>query len=138
MPTVSSTGNSYYQNVRTHEEKSKMGKDDFLKILVTQIRHQDPLQPLQDKEFIGQMTQFSTLEQIVNLNQSFQNFANSQGGLSTYATSIGKEITWLEDGTVSKTGTVTGVATKEGKIHYMVDGKEVPVELVDSIRQPQT
>lgn len=137
MPTVNSTNTSYYQNVRTQEEKNTLGKDDFLKILVTQMRHQDPLQPLQDKEFIGQMTQFSTLEQIVNLNQSFINFANSQGGLSAYSSSLGKEITWL-DGTTSQTGTVTGVATKDGKVHYMVDGKEVPVEQVNSIRQPQT
>ncbi len=136
MPTVNSTNTSYYQNVRTQEEKNTLGKDDFLKILVTQMRHQDPLQPLQDKEFIGQMTQFSTLEQIVNLNQSFINFANSQGGLSAYSSSLGMEITWL-DGTTSQTGTVTGVATKDGKVHYMVDGKEVPVEQVNSIRQPQ-
>lgn len=51
----------------TSNISSSLGKDEFLNLLVTQLKNQDPLNPMQDKEFIAQMAQFSSLEQIQNL-----------------------------------------------------------------------
>ncbi len=53
---------------------SSLGKDSFLNLLVTQLQHQDPLNPASDTEFIAQMAQFSSLEQLQNLNNSFNSF----------------------------------------------------------------
>ena len=53
---------------RTLNATSDLDKDSFLKILVTQLTHQDPIQPMEDREFIAQMAQFSTLEQMTNLS----------------------------------------------------------------------
>lgn len=73
-----------------------LGKDDFLKILMTQLQNQDPLNPMEDKDFIAQMAQFSSLEQMTNLGKSFERFAQiqEQNMLVTYNQFIGKEVTW--------------------------------------------
>ena len=56
--------------------KQTMDKNDFLKLLVTQLRHQDPMKPMSDKEFIAQMAQFSTLEQMTNMTEGFNKVAS--------------------------------------------------------------
>lgn len=65
---VSNTGG--VNNRNNTDPNQKLDKDAFLKLLVTQLRHQDPLNPVEDKEFIAQMAQFSTLEQVQNLNKT--------------------------------------------------------------------
>ncbi len=47
-----------------------LGKDEFLKLLVAQLSHQDPLEPMKDQEFIAQMAQFSALEQMMQINNN--------------------------------------------------------------------
>ncbi|SHI05271.1 flagellar hook assembly protein FlgD [Sporanaerobacter acetigenes] len=58
---------------KTETKKTgELDKDAFLKLLTTQLANQDPLNPMEDKEFIAQMAQFSTLEQIQNMNKNLQ------------------------------------------------------------------
>ena len=70
---VSLTGQVENYNTALNPSKAAgqgqaLGKDDFLKILLTQLTHQDPTSPLEDKEFVAQMAQFSTLEQMTNMS----------------------------------------------------------------------
>jgi len=56
----------------TREVNNQLGKDEFLKILIVQLQNQDPLSPMEDKDFIAQMAQFSALEQMQNMSKDFQ------------------------------------------------------------------
>lgn len=69
MSSISGVGSSYgAQSSSSAQPQAKLsnelGKMDFLQILVTQLRYQDPLNPMDDKEFVAQLAQFSTLEQM--------------------------------------------------------------------------
>ena len=60
------------QNNVTTAKQQNLDKDAFLKLLITQLSNQDPLNPMEDKEFIAQMAQFSTLEQIQAMNNTLE------------------------------------------------------------------
>lgn len=73
---------------------TNLGKDEFLKILMVQLQNQDPLKPMEDKEFIAQMAQFSSLEQMTKMTSSFDKFIEFQKSntLSSYVGWIGKNV----------------------------------------------
>ncbi|WP_181348751.1 flagellar hook assembly protein FlgD [Thalassobacillus sp. CUG 92003] len=87
----------YLQNQQTRGSTGNtLGKDDFLKILMAQIQNQNPLDPMKDKEFISQMTEFSSLEQTTNMASAIQSLTESQqfSPVVEHSTLIGKEVTY--------------------------------------------
>jgi len=72
-----------------------LGKDDFLNMLIAQLQNQDPLNPTDGTEFTAQLAQFSSLEQLSNINDNLQNMGQFQASLidSQAVSYIGKEIT---------------------------------------------
>ena len=84
-----------------------MNKDDFLKILITQLTTQDPSAPMQDKDFIAQMAQFSSLEQMTNMANSFGK-VSSVISASQAVSTIGKTVE-IQFGGQTVKGEVTGV-----------------------------
>lgn len=50
-------------------------KDEFLKLLITQLQHQDPLEPMDNAEFVSQVTQFSSLEQLISIREAVETSA---------------------------------------------------------------
>lgn len=81
-------------NPTDSEPKKELDKDAFLKILMTQLKYQDPTNTMDDKEFISQMSQLSSTEQIMNMSKSFQNMVSSQMNLFKVQASnlIGKNV----------------------------------------------
>lgn len=73
-------------------EKGQLGKNDFMKLLLAQIKYQDPLSPMDNTQSIAQMAQFSSLEQMELLNKSFESIVSMQkiSNITTSAQYIGK------------------------------------------------
>lgn len=82
-------------DTQTDEPMKVLGKDDFLNLLVTQLQHQDPLNPAESTEFTAQLAQFSSLEQLNNINDNLKNMELFQTSVanSQAVSYIGKEIT---------------------------------------------
>lgn len=98
---------------------SALDKDDFLMLLVAQMKHQDPLEPTSNTEYVAQLAQFSELEQMQNLNQTTTN-------TSAY-TLVGKEVYIAQEslsGASSEVqGTVEYVTIQNGEAYVSVNGE---------------
>lgn len=66
------------QGAVTKIPQKTMGKEDFLNLLITQMRNQDPLNPLDNSEFSAQLAQFSSLEQLFNINENLKSMETGQ------------------------------------------------------------
>lgn len=95
------------------EQKNTMGdldKDAFLKLLTTQLGNQDPLNPTEDREFIAQMAQFSSLEQMQNLNDTFKteikSIQETQESLAEHLTAMNNNMVGSQSDVVDRLGTI--------------------------------
>ena len=137
MNRVTNTIDSLYlsdnqQKQKTERNTGDMDKDAFLRLLITQLQNQDPLNPMEDQEFIAQMAQFSALEQMTNMNSNMEKFLNNQqqSQFISHSDLIGKQVAWVnekiaEDGSIQKEnreGIVTSVKFKDGQAELIVDG----------------
>lgn len=104
------------------QSSNTLGKDDFLKLLITQLSNQDPTNPMEDTEFISQMAQFSSLEQMTNMNSNFEKM-NSMLSSSQAVNTIGKTVD-IDLGDTNLTGRVDAITygdnpqVKVGNMYY--------------------
>jgi len=99
--------------------QQSLGKDDFLKLLLTQLSHQDPSAPMQDKEFIAQMAQFSTLEQMTSMSADFARLTAMISG-NEASQALGKNVEVLDGNQVIQ-GAVQAVTRGESPM-VLVNG----------------
>ena len=133
MSTVSATsGAATGALTATQPTGGALGKDDFLKLLVTQLKHQDPLNPMEDKDFMGQMAQFSSLEQITNLARTMERLSVSSE-MSQAVALIGHEVTYETGDETTATGTATAVSMEDGKVTVTVGEERVEIDRIRSV-----
>src|SRR5699024_8206023 len=94
-----------------------LGKDVFLKILMTQLQNQDPLDPMDDKDVIAQMATFSSLEQLMNMSGTMDKSVRRQTVSPDIQNSyfIGKEVSYIDENGKVKTSEVIAVSQKNGE-----------------------
>ncbi len=102
-----------------------MGQDRYLKLLVTQLKYQDPLSPMKNQEFAAQMAQFSSLNQMTKLNSSMTKMLTSSRMSENYNL-LGKKVEWIDKSSKdTQSGVVQSVALADGQPYLLVDGKKV-------------
>jgi flagellar basal-body rod modification protein FlgD len=109
-----------------------LGKDDFLKLLTTQLTHQDPMNPVEDKDFIASMAQFSALEQTANVAKAMESLSFSSQ-VSQGVSLIGRNVKYEVDG-VQGSGTVSSVSVKNGKISILVGETTITPDAIQEVK----
>jgi flagellar basal-body rod modification protein FlgD len=118
----------------TSSQSDYLGKEEFLQLLVAQLSHQDPLNPVDNSESIAQLAQFSALEQMQNVSSQLQGLRQSSGlidGLMLH----GKNIELLTgNGTVHR-GTVERITWAKDDLTLTINGESIPLSEVTEVRQ---
>lgn len=146
--STSSTSNTSSTSSTT-SANNILGKDDFLKLLITELKYQDPTDPMDNYEYISQMSTFSSLEQIQNLNTTMTSMADTLNGtllpsmlLQQSSSMIGKAVSYTQTTTSGGTsttaeleGVVESVVMKDGGLYYVIDGEEIAASSVTSMAE---
>lgn len=112
-----------------------LGKDAFLQLLVTQMQYQDPLEPTADTEFISQLAQFSSLEEMQNLNNSLDALSEQVSGIQqqTFAANlVGKNVIMNIDGDYVA-GLVQYMEMKDGVPYLAINEKTYCIDYLDTV-----
>ena len=129
---ATSVASTLHQPAAAPPSRTALDKDVFLKLLVTQLRYQDPLNPSSPNEFLAQTAQFNAVEQLEELTKLMET-ANRSSQLSTAGTLVSRTVGWYaEDGTL-RSGTVSAALSTADGITLVVGTEEVPLGAVVSI-----
>jgi flagellar basal-body rod modification protein FlgD len=116
----------------TGEAGGAMGKDQFMKLLVAQMQNQDPTEPMDNAQLTAQLAQFSSLEQMENLNTQFEGFQQNTIAAMSLMNSGKPIVLELTDGT-PVSGILEKVQWSGGETQFVVDGEIYSASNVKSL-----
>lgn len=109
-------------------------RDQYLKLMITQLQNQNPLEPTSQEDFLMQLSQFSILEGVDNLNLSFGQMLKVQE-LSQGAQLVGQTVHYKTD-TGTATGVVQAAGVDNGSLQLLIDGNTVSLDNVIAVTRP--
>ncbi|MHB1191322.1 MAG: flagellar hook capping FlgD N-terminal domain-containing protein [Armatimonadota bacterium] len=114
-------------------EKNQLDRNAFLKLLITELQSQDPMKPMEDKEFISQLAQFSSLEQMQSMNSNLS--ALTKGQMLLQASSlVGREVGGSDVATGGEfAGRVESVNLQSDSPLIRVGGKDIPLSSITRV-----
>ena len=131
--------NEVNQKIKAEKGKlpSGLGRDSFLKLLVTEMRHQDPTNPMKDREFISQMAQFSSLEQMTNIHNGIEKLNNRSQFGDAYGL-LGKEVeAFIPETGTSLRGEVSRIVFGQDGMKLEVQGRHISMENIHAVYPPK-
>lgn len=136
-------------NSATQTTTESSDKDMFLNLMLQQMKNQDPTQPMENQEWLAQLAQYSSLEQMTQMNEGLQSLASAMNdlvngfaqnsGITQTLSLIGKEVDIIPDPEKPDevvTGTVTEATFDGGEGKIKVNGKYYSIAYVQNIREP--
>lgn len=136
---------NYSSSNASTKTSNDLGKDDFLKLMMAQMQNQDPLSPMDNKDMVAQMAQFTSVEQLVNISSQLSAMSQSLGNNSGL---IGKVVGWLGETktgnydistgqseviTTIESGLVDSIIVRSG-VHYVkVGDKEIDISKIQQV-----
>jgi flagellar basal-body rod modification protein FlgD len=121
------------------QQRGTVSRESFLNLLVTQLRHQDPLEPVENTEFISQLATFQSLESQLSMGARLEDLVALQesqlslAGLSQAALLVGKHVTWIDAEGKPGQGTIDTVTVENGVMMVNTENGKIPVAALTSI-----
>lgn len=129
---LNSTSNSAANSSSSLTPQDSLGKQEFLRILTLQLRNQDPMNPMQDRDFITQMAQLSTLEATNGLSGQVQAMVAVQQQTQALQM-VGRDVEYTSESGATVSGKVAGVRVDSLPPLLVIGEKEVPVTAVTKV-----
>jgi flagellar hook assembly protein FlgD len=118
-------------------DRTSLDKQAFLKLLVAQMRYQDPTSPMDTSQLMAQTTQLNTMERLVELSDTQrESFALQMR--SSAAALVGREVTWKDSETTTRTGVVTAVSYAGAVPTVRVGDTDVPLDAIGAVTAPSS
>ena len=112
--------------------KSDLDKDAFLKLLVAQLKYQDPLNPADPGDFMAQTAQFTTVEKLDLIAQQGES-TNRALGLSAASGLLGRNVSWIDADGATATGKVTAAVSSIDGVTVTVGDESIPLDAITGI-----
>lgn len=145
MPKIDPSLYLHHQS-NTRIPSNELGKDAFLKILMTQLQNQDPTNPMNDREFISQLAQFSSLEQMMKISNTLTDYVENEryNTIIKYSAMIGKEISYEQFDEITgeslgiRAGKVVSAGQQDGQAFLVLNnGDKVLAAFITEVRVPE-
>lgn len=123
------------RQVKSEEERTKMQKDDFLKLFVTSLQYQNPLDPMKNGEMMQQLSQLGMMEQVTNMSDTVNKLSENVIGTQVQqgASLLGKEITAVTGDGETVTGLADKVSFNDGIMEILVKEKTIKLGQIREI-----
>lgn len=132
--TSGTSGTGSTSNVVSPDQQgfAALDSNTFLKLLITQLQNQDPLNPTSNEDLVNQLSAMRSLQANLEMTNALKSITSNQQ-LSTAATFIGKTVTGTAGDQTSITGVVDRAFTRDGEAYLAIGDKELSLTNVESV-----